>query len=208
MNDTLKRRGFDFSKRLFDVVASSCALVVLAPAMLGVALAVRVKLGSPIIFSQPRPGRNERIFHIYKFRTMLNPDPDRQLTSDEDRLTPLGEKLRATSLDELPTLWNVLRGDMSIVGPRPLLVEYLERYSPEQTRRHQVRPGITGLAQVSGRNDLDWEDKFGLDLQYVHERCWSLDLRILTCTFPSVFRRTGIAHRTHVTMPRFTGTDA
>jgi lipopolysaccharide/colanic/teichoic acid biosynthesis glycosyltransferase len=200
---TPNRKWFDVSKRTFDIAASAAGLVVLSPVLLGVAAVVRAKLGSPVLFSQPRPGRHERIFHIYKFRTMLIPDPSRGLVSDEERLTPLGAKLRSTSLDELPELLNVLKGDMSLVGPRPLLVSYLERYTAEQRRRHGVRPGITGLAQVDGRNALSWEEKFRRDVEYVDGRCWRLDIAILLRTLVTITRRTGISYKGHATMPEF-----
>jgi lipopolysaccharide/colanic/teichoic acid biosynthesis glycosyltransferase len=203
MRPSTRRRAFDLSKRVFDMAASAAGLVVTAPVTVAVAVAVRAKLGSPVIFSQPRPGKDERVFKIYKFRTMLHPDPARGLVTDEDRLTPLGRTLRAASLDELPTLWNVLKGDMSLVGPRPLLVSYLDRYTPEQKRRHEVRPGVTGLAQVHGRNELDWDDKFRLDVEYVDRRCWRLDLGILWDTAKLVLRRSGISHEGHATMPEF-----
>jgi len=201
----MNKRGYDISKRAFDIAVSTAGLVVLSPVLAATALLVRKHLGSPVIFSQPRPGKDGRVFQLRKFRTMLNPDPARGLVTDEDRLTRFGEKLRSTSLDELPTLWNVLRGDMSIVGPRPLLVSYLGRYSPLQARRHEVKPGITGLAQCSGRNQLDWADKFRLDVEYVDHRSWGLDLRILARTAGAVVHREGITQRGHVTMPEFEG---
>jgi len=198
-------RAFDASKRLFDVIVSLVGLLLSSPVILVVAILVRIKLGSPVIFTQERPGKNEKIFRLHKFRTMLNPNSDAGLVSDEDRLTDFGKKLRATSLDELPTLWNVLRGDMSIVGPRPLLVDYLQLYSPEQARRHAVRPGVTGLAQCNGRNNLDWDQKLRLDAKYVENRSWRLDLTILIHTPRSVIRQEGIAKEGHATMPKFHG---
>jgi lipopolysaccharide/colanic/teichoic acid biosynthesis glycosyltransferase len=187
------KRVYDVFKRLVDVLGGFVLLVLTAPLQIILALFVRTKLGSPVFFRQKRPGKDERIFELVKFRTMVEPDPAQGLVTDADRLTPFGAWLRATSLDELPTLWNVLRGDMSLVGPRPLLVEYLDRYSPDQRRRHEVRPGITGLAQVKGRNRLDWTEKFALDLEYVTDRSLRLDLAIVVATFSSVIRRDGIA---------------
>lgn len=198
-------RTFDAQKRLFDVVISCIGLVMVSPVMVVIAILVRARLGKPIIFVQERPGKKGRVFLLRKFRTMANPDPARGLMDDEDRLSSFGEKLRSRSLDELPTLLNVLRGDMSIVGPRPLLVSYLDRYSTEQARRHEVRPGVTGLAQVSGRNKIAWDEKFRLDVKYVDERCWKLDVQIILRTFVSVFRRDGISSEGHVTMPEFMG---
>lgn len=198
-------RAYDISKRVFDIAASAVGLAALSPVIAFTAVLVRHNLGSPVFFSQPRPGRGGRIFTLRKFRTMRNPDPTRGLVSDEDRLTRFGQVLRSTSLDELPTLWNVLRGDMSLVGPRPLLVSYLELYSPEQARRHEVKPGITGLAQASGRNALSWEDKLRLDVEYVDRRSWALDISILARTVASVVSREGIAREGHATMPEFEG---
>lgn len=189
----MDKRAYDWAKRAIDVAVVSLVLVVTAPLLLLVAFLVRVKLGSPVFFRQARPGRHEKIFTLVKFRTMLEPDHAKGLLSDASRLTPFGAWLRATSLDELPTLWNVLKGDMSLVGPRPLLIEYLERYSTEERRRHQVRPGITGLAQVKGRNNLSWAEKFALDVQYVAERSLKLDLAIMAATVSAVLRRTGVA---------------
>jgi len=193
-------------KRGFDFCASFLALAVLSPVLLVIAAITRAKLGSPILFSQPRPGRNGRIFTIWKFRTMLgSADAAGRGRSDAERLTRFGRTLRATSLDELPELWNVLRGEMSLVGPRPLLVEYLPLYSPEAARRHEVRPGITGWAQINGRNALTWEEKFRLDVWYVDHRTFSLDLKILALTVVRVLRRKGISAAGEATMPRFTG---
>jgi sugar O-acyltransferase (sialic acid O-acetyltransferase NeuD family) len=175
----VSHRPYDPVKRFIDVAVAAVLLVVTAPIQLVVALLVRSKLGRPVLFRQPRPGQDEHVFELAKFRTMRELDPARDLVTDADRLTPFGHLLRSTSLDELPTLWNVLKGDMSLVGPRPLLVRYLDRYTPEQRRRHEVRPGITGLAQVSGRNALSWEEKFALDVEYVEKRGLLLDLKIL-----------------------------
>jgi len=199
------RLWYDQTKRTFDIAASAIGLVVTAPIMGITAALVKCKLGSPVIFSQERPGKDGRIFRIHKFRTMLAPDPARGLVDDEDRLTPFGAKLRSTSLDELPELVNVLVGDMSLVGPRPLLKQYLPLYSCEQRRRHEVRPGITGLAQCSGRNALSWEDKFRLDVQYVDNRSWRIDCRIMLQTLVSVIRRDGISAHDHPTMQFFAG---
>jgi lipopolysaccharide/colanic/teichoic acid biosynthesis glycosyltransferase len=198
-----QRRAYDLIKRVLDVSVALFALVLTAPLQLIVACLVAVKLGRPVFFRQRRPGLHGRVFTLVKFRTMRSVDPDRGLTTDVERLTPFGRALRASSLDELPTLWNVLRGDMSLVGPRPLLVEYLEFYTPAQARRHEVRPGITGLAQVSGRNGLRWEDKFRLDVEYVDGRSLWLDLRILIRTIRAVAVREGINHDGEATMHRF-----
>lgn len=193
-------------KRGVDLVLTVPAIVVLAPVYAAVALAVRVNLGRPVIFSQQRPGKNEIPFTLYKFRTMRDArDESGALLPDGRRLTRLGAFLRATSLDELPELVNVLRGEMSLVGPRPLLMEYLPLYSPEQRRRHDVRPGVTGLAQVNGRNALTWREKFALDVEYVDRVSFALDVRILMLTIVSVVRSEGISHRGHVTMEPFRG---
>ena len=198
-------RGYDLMKRLIDLVVSSAALIVSAPLQGGVALLLRSKLGSPVLFRQLRPGKDEELFELIKFRTMLEPDSSAGLITDAERMTPVGKFLRATSLDELPTFWNVVRGDMSLVGPRPLLVHYLGRYSAEQRRRHEVRPGLTGLAQIGGRNALTWPEKFALDLQYVEKRSLVLDIRIVMTTVSTVLRRRGIAAAGDVTMPEFLG---
>jgi lipopolysaccharide/colanic/teichoic acid biosynthesis glycosyltransferase len=193
-------------KRLFDVVVAAIGLVLLSPLMAAVALLVRARLGPPVLYAQARPGRGGRPFAIYKFRTMSDArDPGGAPLPDERRLTPLGRFLRGTSLDELPELLNVLRGDMSLVGPRPLLMEYLPLYTPEQARRHEVRPGITGWAQVNGRNAISWEAKFALDVWYVDNRSLLLDLRILALTLAKVLAREGISQEGRATMERFTG---
>ena len=197
------RRPYDAVKRTFDVCASLFGLIVTAPVQAGVAVVVLAVHGRPVIFRQPRPGRGEEIFDILKFRTMLH--PDNVHVTDGQRLTRLGRFLRASSLDELPSLWNVLRGDMSLVGPRPLRVEYLERYTAEQARRHEALPGITGLAQIRGRNELDWDDKFQLDVEYVDTRCLRLDMLILLQTVQTVIGRQGINKGGFDTMPSFTG---
>lgn len=193
-------------KRLFDFLVSAAALVTLSPALLALALLVRWRLGSPVIFRQLRPGRGGRVFEVWKFRTMTDArDGNGQLLPDAMRLTPFGRWLRATSLDELPELWNVLRGEMSLVGPRPLLVEYLPLYSAEQARRHELRPGLTGWAQINGRNALTWDEKFRFDVWYVDHQTFWLDLKIIVLTVARVFRREGISAAGEATMSRFTG---
>ena len=180
-------------KRPLDFMMALIGLVAISPLMLVIAILVRIKLGRPVIFKQLRPGLNERIFTLYKFRTMTDErDEKGELLPDEKRLTPFGKWLRSTSLDELPELWNILRGDMSFVGPRPLLVDYLPLYNEQQRRRHNVRPGLTGLAQVNGRNNLDWLSRFELDVYYVDNISFSLDLKIAVKTFLSMLRREGI----------------
>lgn len=197
-------RVYDFVKRGLDIVAAAAGLIVLAPVIAGTALAVRTKLGAPVLFRQARAGRDGRTFTLLKFRSMLDDrDAQGRLLEDEDRLTPFGSALRSTSLDELPSLWNVLRGDMSVVGPRPLLVHYLDGYTLRQARRHEVRPGITGLAQVSGRNSLEWDEIFELDVEYVDHRSAGLDLRILGRTIATVLKRDGITAEGHVTREAF-----
>jgi lipopolysaccharide/colanic/teichoic acid biosynthesis glycosyltransferase len=195
----------DWVKRLLDVTVSALLLLLAVPVLVAVAGLVAVTLGRPVLFRQTRPGRYGVPFQLVKFRTMLPVDPSRGRLTDADRLTAVGRWLRATSLDELPTLWNVLRGDMSLVGPRPLLMCYLNRYTAEQARRHEVRPGITGLAQVRGRNALTWEEKFSYDVQYVDTRCLRLDLRILAETIRAVLRREGISAAGVPTAPEFLG---
>ncbi|HMT13570.1 MAG TPA: sugar transferase [Aestuariivirga sp.] len=192
-------------KRAFDLVMAAILLVLLAPVMLAVAMAIRLKMGSPVFFRQVRPGRDGKPFTMVKFRTMTAPAPGED-ASDARRLTPLGQFLRRSSLDELPEFLNVLRGDMSLVGPRPLLMHYLPLYSARQARRHEVRPGITGWAQVNGRNALSWEEKFDLDVWYVDHRSLALDLKILGLTLLKVLQRDGIANDGHATMPPFRGT--
>jgi lipopolysaccharide/colanic/teichoic acid biosynthesis glycosyltransferase len=196
---------YDGAKRIFDVVCAIVLLVISSPVQLAVALVVAARLGRPVLFRQERPGRAGRIFTLFKFRSMAELNPSRGLATDSQRLTSFGRKLRSTSLDELPTLINVLKGDMSIVGPRPLLVAYLERYTPNQARRLEVRPGITGLAQVSGRNSLSWDEKFSLDVHYVDERSFILDFRILWRTLASVVKREGITSEGYATTHEFRG---
>jgi lipopolysaccharide/colanic/teichoic acid biosynthesis glycosyltransferase len=191
-------------KRPSDFLGALLALLVLSPVLLLVALLIRIKLGAPVLFPQPRPGKNGRVFILWKFRTMTSAcDSTGKPLPDAERLTRFGRFLRASSLDELPELWNVLRGDMSLVGPRPLLVEYLGRYSPEQARRHEVRPGLTGWAQVNGRNAITWEERLRLDVWYVdHRNAW-LDWRILGRTVWTVLRREGVSAPGAETMPEF-----
>ncbi|WP_448871381.1 sugar transferase [Desulfobulbus propionicus] len=193
-------------KRLFDVVIAACALLMFAPILLVIAFQIRCKLGAPVLFRQIRPGLHGKPFKIIKFRTMRTAaDAQGNQLPDSERLTPFGNFLRNTSLDELPELWNVLKGDMSLVGPRPLLMEYLPLYSPEQARRHEVRPGLTGWAQVNGRNTLSWEEKFALDIWYVDNRSLWLDFQIIFRTIRKVVSREGINAQGEATMPRFTG---
>ncbi|MDP2562116.1 sugar transferase [Psychrobium sp. 1_MG-2023] len=193
-------------KRLFDLFFSLSAFLALLPVFLIVAVLVRIKLGSPIIFRQPRPGLGSKEFNVMKFRTMLDAtDKQGNYLPDEQRMTPFGSFLRSTSLDELPGLFNVIKGEMSLVGPRPLLVEYLPLYSTEQNRRHNVRPGITGWAQVNGRNAISWEQKFSFDVWYVDNHNFWLDLKILLLTVKKVFNREGISADGHVTIEPFKG---
>lgn len=193
-------------KRFIDISASFCALVLLAPVMAIVAWNIRKKLGSPVLFRQLRPGVDGKPFEMIKFRTMRDAvDADGVPLADSERMTPFGSFLRTTSLDELPELWNVLKGDMSLVGPRPLLMEYLPLYSAEQNRRHEVRPGVTGWAQVNGRNALSWEEKFKLDVWYVDNQSFVLDLKILFMTVKKVVIREGISAAGDVTMSKFKG---
>jgi lipopolysaccharide/colanic/teichoic acid biosynthesis glycosyltransferase len=190
------------AKRLLDLAGAGVALVIAAPVMAATAVAVAADVGRPVLFRQERPGRNGRPFIMYKFRTMRD-----GAGTDAERLTPVGRFLRATSLDELPELLNVLKGDMSLVGPRPLLTRYLDRYTSEQARRHEVRPGITGWAQINGRNAISWEEKFALDVWYVDHWSIALDLAILARTVLAVLRREGISHASDATMPEFRGSD-
>lgn len=193
-------------KRSMDIILSFCALLILSPVLFIVSRKVKSHLGSPVIFRQKRPGRNGRIFEMLKFRSMKDSvDELGNVLPDSERLTPFGQRLRSTSLDELPGLWSVLKGDMSLVGPRPLLVEYLPLYSEEQARRHEVRPGITGWAQINGRNAITWEQKFELDVWYINNQSFLLDLKILFLTVKKVFIRDGISHDGEATMSRFEG---
>ena len=195
-----------YIKRLLDILFSFMGIIVLSPVLMVVAILVRIKLGSPVIFKQERPGRNEKIFCLYKFRTMTDArDGNGKLLSDEERLTRFGKVLRSTSLDELPELWNVIKGDMSIVGPRPLLVKYLLLYNERQKHRHDVRPGFTGLAQVNGRNSISWEEKFEWDIKYVENISFIEDVKIILNTVRVVFKRNGISSNTSVTMEEFKG---
>ena len=194
-----------FIKRLLDLVLSSVALVLLSPVLLITAILVRINLGTPVIFKQERPGKNGQVFMLYKFRSMINNPMNETSLSDEKRLTPFGQKLRSTSLDELPELWNILRGDMSIVGPRPLLVKYLPLYNEEQKHRHDVRPGLTGWAQVHGRNALSWEEKFRLDVWYVEHLSFWIDVKTVFLTVKNVLCREGISSGTAATMEEFRG---
>jgi len=195
-------------KRFFDVFVSLTLLLILSPVIFIVSLKVAKKLGRPVLFKQNRPGLNECCFEMVKFRSMRDMvDVNGNVLSDSERLTFFGEKLRSTSLDELPGLWNVLKGDMSLVGPRPLLVEYLPLYSKEQAKRHNVRPGITGWAQINGRNAISWEDKFNLDVWYVENRTFGLDIKILLLTVKKVFIKEGISAVGEVTMTKFTGSN-
>ena len=192
-------------KRAFDILIIILALPFLLPILLVTCLFIRIKLGTPVFFRQRRPGLQGKLFEMVKFRTMTDAkDKQGTMLSDEDRLTAFGKSLRATSLDELPELWNVLKGEMSLVGPRPLLEEYLPLYSPRQAQRHEVRPGITGWAQVNGRNAISWEEKFELDVWYVENRSLWLDIKILFLTIKKVLVRDGINTANHTTMPLFT----
>jgi len=195
-------------KRLFDFIAALSALLLLSPVIAIVAWKIRKNLGSPVLFRQVRPGKEGKPFEMVKFRTMRDAnDEEGKPLPDEQRMTPFGNWLRSTSLDELPELWNVVKGDMSLVGPRPLLMEYLPLYSNEQYRRHEVRPGVTGWAQINGRNALSWEDKFKLDVWYVDHQSFWLDIKILFLTVKKVLVRDGISAEGEVTMTKFTGSE-
>lgn len=197
-----------FVKRCLDFLLSLAALIILSPVLLLVAILVRCKLGSPILFKQERPGLHEKIFCMYKFRTMTDAkDADGNLLPDEVRLTKFGKLLRSTSLDELPELFNILKGDMAIVGPRPLLVQYLPRYNERQHRRHDVRPGFTGLAQVNGRNSISWQEKFEWDVKYVEQVSFWTDVKIIAKTVGVVLKRDGISSETSATMEEFRGNE-
>ncbi len=193
-------------KRLFDVIVSTVVLISFSWLILILALLVRLNLGAPVFFRQKRPGLDGKIFEMVKFRTMRNAtSSDGTPLPDDQRMTKFGNLLRKLSLDELPELWNVVKGDMSLVGPRPLLVQYLDRYSPRQMRRHETRPGVTGWAQVNGRNAVAWEDRFEMDVWYVENWSFALDLKILWMTVLTVFKRSGVSAEGHVTMPEFMG---
>lgn len=196
-------------KPLLDTIITLTAVLLLFPVLCIIALAIRIKLGLPVLFKQTRPGLHGKPFTLLKFRTMTDEiDASGRLRSDGERLVPLGKFLRATSLDELPTLWNVLKGDMSIVGPRPLLIQYLDRYTPEQARRHVVKPGLTGWAQVNGRNAITWEEKFKLDVWYVDNQSFWLDLKIIALTIKKVLMREGISAEGEATMNEFMGSSS
>ena len=198
----------DYIKRFLDIVLSAGAIVVLSPVMAVTAVLVRIKLGSPVIFKQKRPGKDERIFEMYKFRSMTDArDENGELLPDEVRLTSFGKKLRASSLDELPELFNILKGDMSVVGPRPLLVQYLPLYNAQQKRRHEVRPGVTGYAQVHGRNAITWEEKFEKDVYYVDHMTFLRDWMIIFQTIKAVVKKEGICSETSATMELFEGAE-
>lgn len=193
-------------KRCLDFILSLCGIIILSPVLLILAVLVRVKLGSPVLFRQERPGKDEKIFTLCKFRTMTDArDEKGELLPDEVRLTKFGKLLRATSLDELPELFNILKGDMSVIGPRPLLVRYLPRYNAFQRRRHEVRPGLTGLAQINGRNALTWEEKFAYDVRYVENLTFAMDVRIFFGTIRAVLKHEGINSESSATMEEFMG---
>lgn len=195
-----------YIKRFLDLILSLLALIILMPVMIVIYILVKIKLGSPAIFKQQRPGKNEKIFTLYKFRTMTDKkDENGNLLPDEQRLTKFGKILRSTSLDELPELFNILKGDMSIVGPRPLLVEYLELYNEEQKHRHDVRPGLTGFAQVNGRNSISWEEKFRDDIEYIENISFIIDIKIVFKTIIKVFKREGISQENSATTEKFQG---
>lgn len=208
MEANKRRRGIyeRFIKRALDMILSGIAIIILSPILLIVAILVKTKLGSPVIFKQERPGLNEKIFKMYKFRSMTDAkDENGELLPDEERLTSFGKKLRSTSLDELPELFNIFKGDMSIVGPRPLMVSYLPLYNEFQKHRHDVRPGLTGLAQISGRNLLSWKERFEKDICYVENISFTLDIKIIFNTVKSVIKRDGISSNTSETMEDFMG---
>ncbi len=200
-----RRRGYDPLKRAIDVVVAGTALVVSSPVQAVVAVLVARDLGRPVLFRQERPGKDGRPFTMVKFRSMRSAPDGTSPLRDAERLTPFGRLLRSTSLDELPSLWNVVKGDMSLVGPRPLLMQYLPLYSPQEARRHEVRPGLTGLAQVRGRNLVSWSERFAMDVDYVERRSLRLDLQVMAATVATVLRRSGVSSSTSVTMEPFTG---
>lgn len=199
---------YRYVKRFFDIFSSLLAIILLSPILLITALTVRIKLGSPVLFKQERPGKDEKIFILKKFRTMTDErDENGELLPDEERLTKFGRFLRSTSIDELPELFNILKGDMSVIGPRPLLVRYLPRYNEYQHRRHEVRPGLSGWAQVNGRNTVSWEDKFRMDVEYVDNYSLLFDIKILFLTIVNVLKHEGISSETSATMEEFMGNE-
>ena len=199
---------YRYIKRFFDIFSSLIAIIILSPILIITAILVRTKLGSPVLFKQERPGKDEKIFTLMKFRTMTDEkDENGELLPDEVRLTKFGQFLRSTSIDELPELFNILKGDMSVIGPRPLLVRYLPRYNEHQHRRHEVRPGLSGWAQVNGRNTVSWEDKFNMDVEYVDNYSLVMDIRILFMTVLNVLKHEGISSETSATMEEFMGNE-
>lgn len=198
---------YKYIKRILDIISSLLAIIILSPLLAVTAVLVKTKLGSPVLFKQERPGKDEKIFTLMKFRTMTDErDENGELLPDEVRLTKFGKFLRSTSIDELPELFNILKGDMSVIGPRPLLVEYIPRYNEHQHRRHEVRPGLSGWAQVNGRNTVSWEDKFDMDVHYVDNYSLAMDVKILFMTVLNVLKREGISSETSATMEVFMGT--
>lgn len=198
---------YKYIKRILDIISSLLAIIILSPLLAVTAVLVKTKLGSPVLFKQERPGKDEKIFTLMKFRTMTDErDENGELLSDEVRLTKFGKFLRSTSIDELPELFNILKGDMSVIGPRPLLVEYIPRYNKHQHRRHEVRPGLSGWAQVNGRNTVSWEDKFDMDVHYVDNYSFAMDVKILFMTVLNVIKKEGISSETSATMEVFMGT--
>lgn len=198
---------YKYIKRILDIISSLLAIIILSPLLAVTAVLVKTKLGSPVLFKQERPGKDEKIFTLMKFRTMTDErDENGELLPDEVRLTKFGKFLRSTSIDELPELFNILKGDMSVIGPRPLLVEYIPRYNEHQHRRHEVRPGLSGWAQVNGRNTVSWEDKFDMDVHYVDNYSFTMDVKILFMTVLNVLKKEGISSETSATMEVFMGT--
>lgn len=198
---------YKYIKRILDIISSLLAIIILSPLLAVTAVLVKTKLGSPVLFKQERPGKDEKIFTLMKFRTMTDErDENGELLPDEFRLTKFGKFLRSTSIDELPELFNILKGDMSVIGPRPLLVEYIPRYNEHQHRRHKVRPGLSGWAQVNGRNTVSWEDKFDMDVHYVDNYSFAMDVKILFMTVLNVLKKEGISSETSATMEVFMGT--
>ena len=198
---------YKYIKRILDIISSLLAIIILSPLLAVTAVLVKTKLGSPVLFRQERPGKDEKIFTLMKFRTMTDErDENGELLPDEVRLTKFGKFLRSTSIDELPELFNILKGDMSVIGPRPLLVKYLPRYNEHQHRRHEVRPGLSGWAQVNGRNSISWEEKFDLDVEYVDNYSFAMDVKILFMTVLNVLKKEGISSETSATMEVFMGT--